>query len=127
MEAIATDNAPDDEALPFSQAIVHGDTVYMSGQVGIDPTTGDVVDGGIEAETRQTMENVSAILEAAGSSLDDVVKTTVYLNDVDQFEQFNGVYADYVSDPKPARSTFEVGDLAIDIAVEIDVVAAVDE
>lgn len=127
MEAIATDGAPDDDALPFSQAIVHGDTVYVSGQVGMDPETGEIVDGGIEAETRRTMENVAAILEAAGSSLDNVVKSTVYLDDVDEFGEFNAVYEEYVTDPLPARSAFEVGDLAIDIAVEIDVVAALEE
>ena len=127
VEVITTDDAPNNEELPFSQAIVHGNTVYVSGQVGIDPATGEVVGRGIEAETRQTMDNVAAVLEAAGSSVDNIVKTTVYLNDVDQFEAFNEVYAEYVSEPKPARSAFEVADLAIDIAVEIDVVAAVDE
>lgn len=127
MEAITTNDAPNDEELPFSQAIVHGETVYVSGQVGIDPDTGDVVEGGIEAETRQTMDNIEAILKATGSSLDAVVKTTVYLADVDQFDVFNEIYEEFISEPKPARTAFEAGDLAIDIEVEIDVVAAVDE
>jgi 2-iminobutanoate/2-iminopropanoate deaminase len=127
VESVSTDDAPVNEDLPFSQAIVHGDTVYVSGQVGIDPATGDVVDGGIQAETRRTMENVGAILEAAGTSLDNVVKTTVFLDDVDDFAAFNEAYGEFVDDPLPARSAFEVGDLAIDIAVEIEVIAALPE
>jgi len=127
VESVSTDEAPVNEDLPFSQAIVHGDTVYVSGQVGIDPETGDVVDGGIQAETRRTMENVGAILEAAGTSLENVVKTTVFLDDVDDFAAFNEAYGEFVDDPLPARSAFEVGDLAIDIAVEIEVIAALPE
>ena len=127
VESVSTDEAPVNEDLPFSQAIVHGDTVYVSGQVGIDPETGDVVDGGIQAETRRTMANVGAILEAAGTSLENVVKTTVFLDDVDDFAAFNEAYGEFVDDPLPARSAFEVGDLAIDIAVEIEVIAALPE
>jgi 2-iminobutanoate/2-iminopropanoate deaminase len=127
VERVATDDAPSNEDLPFSQAIIHGDTVYLSGQVGTDPETDEVVDGGIRAETRQTMENVSAILSAAGTSMDNVVKTMVFLNDVDEFAEFNEVYCEYIQEPLPARSAFEVGDLAIDIAVEIEVIAALEE
>lgn len=126
VEKVSTDGAPNNEELPFSQGIVHGDTVYTSGQVGVDPETGEVVEGGIRAETRQTMENVSAILEAAGSSLDSAIKATVFLDDIDEFAEFNEVYAEFVDEPLPARSAFEVGDLAIDIAVEIEMVAAVE-
>lgn len=124
VEKVSTDDAPQNEELPFSQAIVHGDTVYTSGQVGINPETGEIVDGGIQSETQQTMENISAILEAAGTSLDNAIKATVFLNDINDFAEFNEVYSEYVDEPLPARSAFEVGDLAIDIAVEIEMVAA---
>lgn len=85
IEKVATDDAPLKEDLPFSQAIIHDDTVYLSGQVGTDPETGEVVDGGIQPETRQTMENISAILEATGTSMDNVVKATVLLDNIDEF------------------------------------------
>lgn len=124
VEKVSTDDAPQNEELPFSQAIVHGDTVYTSGQVGINPETGEIVDGGIQSETQQTMENISAILEAAGTSLDNAIKATVFLNDINDFAEFNEVYSESVDEPLPARSAFEVGDLAIDIAVEIEMVAA---
>jgi 2-iminobutanoate/2-iminopropanoate deaminase len=127
VEKVTTDGAPTYEDLPFSQGIIHGDTVYTAGQVGVDPETGEVVDGGIEAETRRTMENISAILEAAGTSLDNAIKTTVFLTDIDEFDEFNEVYAEYVDEPLPVRSAFEVSDLAIDIAVEIEMVAALEE
>lgn len=127
VEKVATDDAPSKEDLPFSQAIVHGDTVYVSGQVGTNPETGEVVDGGIEAETRQTMENISAILAAAGTSMDNVVKATVFLDDIDEFSEFNEVYREFLQEPLPARSAFEVGDLAIDIAVEVEVIAALEK
>lgn len=125
--SISTDEAPLKEDLPFSQAIVHGDTVYVSGQVGTDPDTGEIVDGGVQAETRQIMENISAILGAAGTSMDNLVKATVFLDDIDEFEEFNEVYREYLTEPLPARSAFEVSDLAIDIAVEIEVIAAIEE
>lgn len=127
VDKVTTDAAPNNEALPFSQGIVHGDTVYTSGQIGMDPETGEVVSGGIEAETRQTMENISAILEAAGTSLDNAIKTTVFLTDMDEFAAFNEVYAEYVTEPRPARSAVEVSDLARDLAVEIEMVAALEE
>ncbi|WP_430504517.1 RidA family protein [Haloparvum sp. PAK95] len=124
-EYIHTDDAPtfDADEVPLSQATVHDDTVYVSGQVGIDPETGEMVDGGVEAEARQALENAEAILDAAGSSLDDVVKATVFLNDVDDFETVNQVYGEFLPEPYPARSAFEVGDLAASLAVEIEVIA----
>ena len=124
MEEIRTDDAPIFE-YPFSQATKHGDTIYVSGQVPVDPATGELVDGGIAEETEQIMENTAAILEAGGSSLDKLLKTQVFLTDIDDFEEFNEVYAEYISDPKPARSAVEVSDLAVDIAVEIDFIAEV--
>lgn len=127
VEEVSTDEAPLKEDLPFSQAIVHGDTVYVSGQVGTDPETGEIVNGGIQEETHQIMENISAILKAAGTSMDNVVKATVFLDDIDEFGKFNEVYREHLTEPLPARSAFEVGDLAIEIAVEIEVIAALEE
>ena len=127
VERVSTDDAPNKTALPFSQGIVHGDTVYTSGQVGVDPRTGELVEGGVRAETRQTMENVAAILEAAGASLDSAVKATVFLTDMNDFDEFNEVYSEFVDEPRPARSAVEVSALASDYAVEIEMVAAVED
>lgn len=123
---IQTDEAPSFEAfdLPISQAIVHGDTVYVSGQTGIDPATGNIVEGGVAAETRQALENIDAILTAAGTSFDDVVKATVYVAEMNDFQTVNEVYEDFVSKPFPARSAVEVSDLAMEFAIELDVIAA---
>jgi len=125
-DRVHTDEAPpfDQFDLPISQAIVHGDTVYVSGQAGIDPETGEVVDGGVETETRQTLENIGSILEAAGTSLDNVVEATVFVADLDDFGAVNEIYEEYVSEPYPARSAVEVSDLAMEFAVEIEVTAA---
>lgn len=123
---IHTDDAPtfDTDEVPLSQATVHDDTVYVSGQVGIDPEMGELVDDGVEAEARQALENIEAILTAADTSFDDVVEATMFLTDVDDFETVNQVYGEFVPEPYPARSAFEVGDLAASFAVEIEVVAA---
>lgn len=122
MEEVVTDDAP--AALgPYSQGIVDGDTVYVSGQGPIDPETGEIVGERIEDETARTLENVGAILEAAGSSLDDVVQANVYVTDMDDYEAVNEVYAEYMSEPFPARAAVEVADLPVDIGVEIEVVA----
>jgi len=122
MEEIYTTDAPIFD-YPFSQATKHGNTIYLSGQVPVDPVTGNIVDGGITEQTAQVMENAQEILEAGGSSLDKVLKSEVYLTDIKDFEEFNEVYKEYLSDPKPARSAYEVSDLAIDIVVEIDFIA----
>lgn len=127
VEQVTTDAAPNKVELPFSQGIVHGDVVYTSGQVGVDPETGELVEGGIRAETRRTMENVSAILEAAGASLDSAIKATVFLTDMSEFAEFNEVYSEFVDEPRPARSAVEVSALAGDYAVEIEMVAAVED
>lgn len=125
-EPVQTDDAPSFETfdLPISQAMIHGDTVYVSGQTGVDPETGEMVEGGVEAETRQALENVGAILEAAGCSFDDVVKATLFVDDMDDFGTVNEVYEEFVSEPYPARSAFEAGDLAMEFAIELEVVAA---
>lgn len=124
MQQIETDTAPISSS-PLSQAIVHGDTVYVSGQVPVDPETGAVVSDDIREQTAQTLENIAAILEAAGTSIDNVVKTTVFLTDMDEFAAMNEVYSEYMGDPRPARSAVEVADLAIDIGVEIEAIATI--
>lgn len=124
MEEIETSDAPESIG-PFSQAIRHGDTVYVSGQGPIDPDTGAVGSGDVREQTALTLGNVGRILEAAGTSLDDVVEATVYVTDMDDYDAVNEVYAEYMSAPYPARSAVEVADLPADIDVEIEVVAAV--
>ena len=122
MEEISTDDAP--AALgPYSQGIRDGDTVYVSGQGPANPETREVEAETIEEETAQVLENVGAILEAAGASLDDVVQANVYVTDMGNYEAVNEVYAEYMSEPYPARAAVEVSDLPIDIGVEIEVVA----
>jgi len=122
MREIHTDDAPISDS-PFSQGIVSGDKVYASGQVPIDPKTGEVVSDVIEEQTLQTLENLETVLTAAGASIDDTVKTTVFLTDIDTFDAVNDVYRDFMSEPYPARSAVEVSDLAIDIGVEIEAIA----
>lgn len=125
-ERVRTDDAPPFELfdLPISQAMIHGDTIYVSGQTGVVPGTGEMVEGGVEAETRQALENIRAILAAAGASFDDVIKATVFVDDMDAFGTVNAVYEEFVSEPYPARSAVEVSDLAMEFAVEIEVIAA---
>jgi 2-iminobutanoate/2-iminopropanoate deaminase len=123
MEEITTDDAPG--ALgPYSQGIRDGDTVYVSGQGPVDPETREVVEGDIQDETEQTLGNVGAVLEAAGLGLEDVVKATVFVTNMDNYEAVNEVYGEYMSEPYPARSAVEVADLPIDIGVEIEVIAS---
>lgn len=124
MEEIDTARAPGAIG-PYSQGIKDGDRVYVSGQGPVDPETGEVVSDDVGEQTTQTIENLAAILEAAGTSLDDVLKANVYVTDMDDYETVNEVYAEYMSEPYPARSAIEVADLPIDIGVEIEVVAAV--
>jgi len=112
-------------AAPYSQAVTHGDIVYTAGQVGIDPDTGDPVDGGIEAEAEAIFDNVEAILAAAGTSLDDVVSVTVFFTDFGDFDAFNEVYAARMPEPRPARSAAEVTSVGPGFSVEVEFVAAV--
>lgn len=111
------------ESAPLSPGMQHDNHVYVSGQVPIDPDTGDVVGETIEAQTRQTLENVRAVLAAADASLSDVIKVQVFLVDADDFPGLDAAYADVMPEPYPARSAFEVGDLAADVRVEIEAVA----
>jgi 2-iminobutanoate/2-iminopropanoate deaminase len=125
-QQVQTDNAP--AAIgPYSQAIKAGGFVFVSGQIPIDPKTGQFVSGGIAEQTEQVLKNVSAVLEAAGSSLDRVVKTTVFLADMKEFSGMNEVYAKYFSGPPPARATVAAAGLPRDARVEIEAVALVSE
>ncbi len=108
---------------PYSQAIVSGELVFCSGQIPLDPTTGEVVAGGIQEQTHQVLKNLRAVLEAAGSGLDCVLKTTVFLKNMGDFAAMNAVYATYFSSAPPARSTVEVARLPRDVLVEIECIA----
>jgi 2-iminobutanoate/2-iminopropanoate deaminase len=121
-EAVATDKAP--QAIgPYSQAIKANGLVFASGQIAIDPAIGDIVQGGIAAQTERVLKNLSEVLEAAGSSLERVVRTTVFLKDLSDFTLMNEVYARFFAKEPPARSTVEVARLPRDVLVEIDVIA----
>jgi len=111
---------------PYSQAVVHNGVAYLSGQIPLDPATGQLADGGIAEQTARVLENLNAVLEACGSSLDRVLKTTVYLKDMGEFVLMNEVYARYFTEDAPARSTVEAARLPRDVHVEIDCIAAVD-
>jgi 2-iminobutanoate/2-iminopropanoate deaminase len=111
---------------PYSPAIRAGNLLFVSGQVGFDPASGALVDGDISAQTEQVMRNITSLLHAAGTDFGHVVRTTVYLADMGEFATMNEVYARYVVDPPPARSTVQVARLPRDARVEIDVIAVVD-
>ena len=125
--AISTPNAP--AAIgPYSQAVHVGDFLYTSGQVALDPATGQMVSGGIEEQTTRVLENLKAVLEAAGASLAHVVKTVVFLKDMNDFAAMNAIYGRYLAPEgvvPPARSTVEVARLPKDALVEIEVIAAI--
>lgn len=123
MQAIHTDNAP--AAIgPYSQAIEVNGFVFASGQIPLDPKTGTFVEGGIKEQTRQALTNASGILKAAGTNLAHVVKTTVYLDSMDDFAAMNEVYAEFFSHPFPARSAVAVKKLPKGALVEVEVLAA---
>ena len=121
---VSTDDAPNAVG-PYVQGVRAGDFLFVSGQVALDPATGQLVDGGVEAQTERVLKNVRAILEAGGSSLDRVVKATVYLTDLGEFETMNRVYASFFGDSRPARVTVEVSRLPRNGKVEIDAIAIV--
>lgn len=121
---IATDHAP--KAIgPYSQAVVANGMAYLSGQIPLDPATGLTVEGGIVEQTVRVFENLKAVLEACGSSLEQVVKVNVYMKDLSEFGQMNEVYGRYFTANAPARATVEVARLPRDVRVEIDCVALV--
>ena len=122
-EAISAPDAP--AAIgPYSQAIKSGSLLFLSGQIPLDPATGQLVPGGIEAQTRQVFTNIAAILTAAGATFDHVVSATVYVADMNDFAKVNEIYATYFNAPAPARATVQVARLPKDSLVEIQVVAA---
>jgi 2-iminobutanoate/2-iminopropanoate deaminase len=121
-EAVRTDRAPAAVG-PYSQAVRAGATLWVSGQIPLDPATGTIVQGDVESEARQVLRNLGAILEAAGSGFDRVVKATVYLTDLDDFDVVNRVYAEFMPSPPPARVCVEVSRLPRGARVEIDAVA----
>lgn len=125
MNAVLTPAAPAPVG-PYSQAIVHAGLVYVSGQIPLDPATGEVVSGDIEAQTERVLESLSAVLEAAGSNLDAILRTTIYLTDLSLFARVNAVYARYMRDTEPpARATVGVAALPLGVGVEIDAIAVV--
>jgi 2-iminobutanoate/2-iminopropanoate deaminase len=121
-KAVETQAAP--KAIgPYSQAVVQGDWIFCSGQIGIDPALGTMVEGGIEAETRRVLDNLRAVLAAAGLKLTEVVKTTVFLINLTDFETVNRIYGEYFNAPFPARSTVQVSALPRHARIEIEAVA----
>jgi 2-iminobutanoate/2-iminopropanoate deaminase len=120
--AVSTGGAPTAIG-PYSQAIAADGFVFCSGQIGLDPTTGELVEGGVEAQADRALRNLAAVLDAAGAAMADVVKTTVFLADIGDFGAVNGVYARHMPDPPPARSTFAVGALPKGALVEIEAIA----
>ena len=123
MKAIETSHAPGAIG-PYSQAIEAGGFVFVSGQIPLIPATGELVEGSVEVQTARVLENLKAILEAAGASLEDVVKTTVYITNMDDFAKVNGIYGQYFQENPPARVCVEVSKLPKGALVEIDVIAA---
>ncbi|MFC6874223.1 Rid family detoxifying hydrolase [Halobellus marinus] len=127
MEEVKTDDAPAPIG-PFSQGIIDGDVLHVSGQGPADPETREVLVDGVQEQTEQVLENIAAVLEAGGASMDDVVKTTVYMADMDNYGEVNEVYGEYMSEPYPARAAVEAARLPLDnIHVEIRATASLKE
>jgi 2-iminobutanoate/2-iminopropanoate deaminase len=124
-EIIRTSKAPEPIG-PYSQAIRANGFVFVSGQIPVRPDTGLVAEGGIEVQTHQVIRNLSAVLKAAGSGLNGVVKTTVFLSNLDDFAKFNQIYGEYFSEAKPARATVQAARLPKEVLVEVEAVAIAD-
>ena len=124
IQVIATSHAP--KAIgPYSQALVHNGIVYVSGQIPFIPETGELVTGSITDQTNQVLKNISAILKEAGTELNNVIKTTVYLKDMNDFDEMNKAYGEHFSNNKPARATVQVARLPKDVSIEIDAISAI--
>ncbi len=123
-ETISTNNAPSAIG-PYSQAIKAGNMIFVSGQIPIDPKTGNFVSDDVKEQTVQVLKNLSAVLEAAGATLNDVVKTTVFLEDMNDFGVMNEIYGEYFVENKPARATVQAARLPRDAKVEIDCIAVI--
>jgi 2-iminobutanoate/2-iminopropanoate deaminase len=121
-QAISTTGAPGAVG-PYSQAIAAGDLVFCAGQIGLDPATGDLVEGGVEAQAERCLKNLAAVLDAAGMTFANVAKTTVFLADMGDFAAINTVYAKHMPEPPPARSTFAVAGLPKGARIEIEAIA----
>ena len=123
-QIIQTNNAP--QAIgPYSQAVMANGTLYVSGQIPVVPATGAIVSDKVEDQTRQVMENVKAVVEAAGLTLDNVVKTTVFIKNMDDFAVINGIYSEYFKENSPARACVEVARLPKDVLIEMEAIAVV--
>jgi 2-iminobutanoate/2-iminopropanoate deaminase len=121
-QAVSTSAAP--QAIgPYSQAVLAGSMLFVSGQIPLDPETGKIVDGDLAAQTHRVFRNLGAILQAAGASFDNVVRTTVYLADMNDFPAMNEIYGSYFSSPAPARATIQAARLPKDARLEIDLIA----
>lgn len=124
IQVIATKNAP--KAIgPYSQALVSNGLVFVSGQIPFIPETGELVTGSITEQTNQVLKNIAAILKEAGTELNNVVKTTVYLKDMNDFDEMNKAYGEHFSNNKPARATVQVARLPKDVSIEIDAISAI--
>lgn len=120
--AIQTDDAPQAVG-PYSQGIEASGMVFCSGQIPLDPETGEIVPGGVEEQTRRVMKNLGAVLAAAGCGYDDVVKTTIFVTDLAHFKTINAIYGEYFSEPQPARATVQVAALPLGAGVEVEAIA----
>ena len=122
-EIITTDNAP--QAIgPYSQAVKTGNLIFISGQIPLDPKTGDIVDGSIEDQANQVLDNIKSICEAAGHGLEDIVKITIFLTDLGNFATVNEVMKNYFKEPYPARATVEISGLPLGVSVEIEAIVS---
>jgi 2-iminobutanoate/2-iminopropanoate deaminase len=124
IQVIHSDQAPKAVG-PYSQAMVHDGLLYTSGQIGLDPVAGALVGEGVELQARQVTKNLSAVLDAAGVSVSDIIKVNIYLTDMDDFPLVNAIYADWLAEHRPARATVAVAALPLDARVEMDLIARV--